>query len=59
MKKKLDVPHFVNDKLNSGKVIIQKFYINQDDNLKNFKQKTQILEHLTYPEAINKIFRYS
>ena len=52
--------HFVNSKLDSGKTIVQKsFYINQDDNLKTLKEKTQKLEHLAYPEAIIKIFRYS
>ena len=52
--------HYVNDKLDSGKVIIQKsFYINKDDNLETLKKKTQRLEHLAYPEAIIKIYRYS
>ena len=45
--------------LDSGKTIVQKsFYINQNDNLKTLKEKTQKLEHLAYPEAIIKIFRY-
>ena len=52
--------HYVNEKLDSGKMIIQKsFYINQNDNLETLKKKTQKLEHLAYPEAIIKIFRYS
>ena len=52
--------HYVNDKLDSGKVIIQKsFYINKDDNLETLKNKTQRLEHLAYPEAIIKIYRYN
>ena len=51
--------HYVNDKLDSGKVIIQKsFYINKDDNLETLKKKTQRLERLAYPEAIIKIYRY-
>ena len=52
--------HYVNDKLDSGKMIIQKsFYIKKDDNLETLKKKTQRLEHLAYPEAIIKIYRYS
>ena len=52
--------HYVNDKLDSGKVIIQKsFYITEDDNLETLKKKTQRLEHLAYPEAIIKIYRYN
>ena len=52
--------HFVNEKLDSGKVIVQKsFYINKDDNLKTLKQKTQILEHKAYSEALIKVFRYN
>ena len=52
--------HFVNEKLDSGKLIIQKsFYIGKSDNLKTLKQKTQVLEHKAYSEAIIKIFRYN
>tara|TARA_B100001057_G_C22426384_1_gene785617 strand:+ start:24 stop:587 length:564 start_codon:yes stop_codon:yes gene_type:complete len=52
--------HFVNEKLDSGKIIIQKsFYINQHDNLKTLKEKTHKLEHKAYPEAIIKIYRYN
>ena len=52
--------HFVNEKLDSGKVIVQKsFYINKDDNLITLKQKTQILEHKAYSEALIKVFRYN
>ena len=52
--------YYVNEKLDSGKMIIQKsFYISQNDNLETLKKKTQKLEHLAYPEAIIKIFRYS
>ena len=50
--------HFVNDKLDGGKIIIQKsFYINNKDNVKTLTQKTQKLEHKVFPEAIIKIFR--
>ena len=52
--------HFVNEKLDSGKIIIQKsFYINKDDNIKILKEKTQKLEHKAFSEAIIKIFRYN
>ena len=51
--------HFVNEKLDSGKIIVQKsFYINQYDGLKTLKEKTHKLEHKAYPEAIIKIYRY-
>ncbi|MDC0628768.1 phosphoribosylglycinamide formyltransferase [Pelagibacteraceae bacterium] len=52
--------HFVNEKLDSGKIIIQKiFFINKNDNIKNLKEKTQKLEQLAFPEAIRKIYRYN
>lgn len=50
--------HYVNNKLDSGKVIIKKtFYLSPDDDLTTLKQKTQKLEYKAYPEAIVKIFR--
>ncbi len=52
--------HYVNENLDSGKVIIQKsFYIDKDDNIETLKKKTQRLEYLAYPEAIIKIYRYN
>ncbi len=51
--------HYVSEKLDSGKIISQKgFYINNSDNEKSLKEKTQKLEYKIYPEAIIKIFRY-
>ncbi len=51
--------HFVNEKLDSGKIILQKsFFINKNDNIRVLKEKTQKLEHKAFPEAIIKIFRY-
>ncbi len=45
--------HFVNEKLDGGKVIIQKrFEVETRDNLLTLKKKTQRLEYLAYPEAI-------
>ena len=50
--------HFVNNKLDDGNVIIKKkFYLENNDNEKTLKQKTQALEYKAYPEAIIKIFR--
>ena len=52
--------HFVNDKLDSGKSIIQKsFFINKSDNAKILQEKTQKLEHKAFSEAIIKIYRYN
>ncbi len=50
--------HYVNEKLDSGSVIIQKnFIINNYDDEKILKIKTQKLEYRAFPEAIIKIFR--
>ena len=50
--------HYVNEKLDAGKVIIQKiFYVDKKDNIITLKKKTQKLEYLAYPEAVIKIFR--
>ena len=50
--------HYVNEKLDSGSMIIQKnFIINNYDDEKILKIKTQKLEYRAFPEAIIKIFR--
>ena len=50
--------HYVNNKLDSGRTIVQKkFLINNKDNEKILKTKTQTLEYKAFPEAIIKIFR--
>ncbi len=50
--------HYVNEKLDSGSTIIQKkFFIEDNDNEKTLKFKTQKLEHNAFPEAIIKVFR--
>ncbi len=50
--------HYVNDKLDSGNIIVKKsFYISPYDNEDTLKFKTQKLEYLAFPEAIIKIFR--
>ena len=51
--------HFVNEKLDSGNIILKKsFYIKNPDDEKSLKNKTQILEHKAYSEALRKIFSY-
>ncbi len=50
--------HYVNEKLDSGNVIVQKnFIINDKDDEEILKSKTQKLEYRAFPEAIIKIFR--
>jgi len=50
--------HFVNEKLDSGNMIIKKsFFILPEDNEKSLRIRTQLLEYKAYPEAIIKIFR--
>ena len=52
--------HYVNKKIDNGKIIIQKsFFIDEDDNKEKLKLKTQKLEYLAYSEAIIKIYRYN
>ena len=50
--------HFVNEKLDAGKIILKKFfYINKKIILHHFKKKTQILEYNAFSEAIIKIIK--
>ena len=52
--------HYVDEKLDSGKIIVKKsFFIKKEDDEKAIKSKTQKLEYLAFPEAIIKIFRYN
>ena len=49
--------HFVNKKLDAGKIILQRFfYISKSDNYKTLKIKTQRLEYTSYSQAIIKVF---
>ena len=49
--------HYVNEKLDSGNVIIKKtFFINLHDDEKSLKKRTQSLEYFAFPEAIIKIY---
>ena len=50
--------HYVNNKLDGGKIINKKFfYIEDTDDEKSIQKKTQKLEYIAFPEAIIKIFR--
>ena len=50
--------HFVNEKLDAGKIILKKFfYINNKDNISSLKKKTQALEYTAYSEAIIKTIK--
>ena len=49
--------HFVNSRLDSGKIILQKkVKINSNDTAKSLAKKILIEEHKLYPKAINKVF---
>ena len=49
--------HFVNSKLDSGKIILQKkVKINKKDTPKTLSKRILIQEHILYPKAILKIF---
>ncbi len=52
--------HFVNSKLDSGKIIIQKkVMINKKDDAKSLSKKILKQEHLIYPKALKKILSKS
>ena len=49
--------HFVNSKLDSGKIILQKkVNISKFDTVKSLSKKILIQEHKLYPKAIRKVF---
>ena len=49
--------HFVNSKLDSGKIILQKkVKIKKKENSKNLAKRVLKQEHLLYPEALTKIY---
>ena len=49
--------HFVNSRLDSGKIIVQKkVRIGKSDTAKTLAKKVLIQEHKLYPEAIKKVF---
>ena len=50
--------HYVTEKLDSGKIILKKFfYISKKDNIATLKKKTQSLEYNAFSEAIIRVFR--
>ncbi len=50
--------HYVDEKLDNGKIISQKsFFICTEDNEEKLKNKTQRLEYLVFPESIIKIYQ--
>ncbi len=52
--------HYVNEKLDSGQIILKKkFFIKESYNENILKSKTQKLEYIAYPEAIIKMYRNS
>ena len=51
--------HFVNYKLDSGKIILQKkVKINKNETVKTLAKKILLQEHKLYPKAIQKIFNF-
>ena len=49
--------HFVNEKLDSGKIILQKsFQIINNENVQTLKKKTQKMEYKAFSEAITKLY---
>ena len=49
--------HYVNEKLDSGKIILKKsFEISNNENINSLKKKTQKMEHIAFSEAITRIF---
>ena len=49
--------HYVNEKLDDGKIILQKkVKILKKDNIKSLKRRVQKLEYQVYPKSIKKIF---
>ena len=50
--------HYVNSKLDSGKIILQKkIKVNKNDTPKTLAKRVLTQEHILYPKAISKIFK--
>ena len=50
--------HFVNEKLDEGKIILKKFfYLDKNDNVASLKKKTQNLEYNAFSEAIIRVIK--
>ncbi len=49
--------HYVNEKLDSGKLILsKKFFIEPDDNVETLTKKTKEIEHILFSKSLIKIF---
>ncbi len=49
--------HYVNEKLDSGKIILnKKFLIEKNDNTKTLMKKTKKIEHVLFSKSLIKIF---
>jgi len=49
--------HFVNEKLDSGKIILKKsFQITKNENINTLKKKTQKMEYNAFSEAITRLY---
>ena len=52
--------HYIDEKLDNGKIILQKFFFIQDRyGINELKEKTQNLEYKSFSEALIKIYRYT
>ena len=50
--------HYINDKVDSGKIILQKkVKIKRKDSLNTLTKKVLLEEHKLYPRAISKVFK--
>ncbi len=50
--------HFVNEKLDSGKIILKKkFKISNNETIESLKKRTQNIEYRAFSEAITKLYR--
>ena len=52
--------HYIDEKLDNGKIILQKFFFIQDGyGINELKKKTQSLEYKSFSEALIRIYRYT
>ena len=49
--------HYVNEKLDSGKLILnKKFFIEPDDSIETLTKKTKKIEHILFSKSLIKVF---
>ena len=49
--------HYVNEKLDSGKLILsKKFFIEPDDSVETLTKKTKKIEHILFSKSLIKVF---